>query len=83
VDVVSSTLPLAAELAEAAAALDTDPLRWLLTGGEDHALAATFPAGTALPEGWVVIGAVRAGSGVTVDGQRYDGPAGWDHFGDR
>ena len=27
-------------------------LAWVLTGGEDHALAATFPPGTALPPPW-------------------------------
>ena len=32
-------------------------LAWVLTGGEDHALAATFPPGTALPSRWTVIGA--------------------------
>ena len=43
-------------------------LEWVLTGGEDHALVATFPPGTALPGRWRVIGEVRAGAGVTVDG---------------
>ncbi|WP_028924798.1 thiamine-phosphate kinase [Pseudonocardia acaciae] len=83
VDVRAAALPVAPELARAAAALGADPLRWLLTGGEDHALAATFPAGIALPalpEGWTPVGTVRAGAGVTVDGEPYDGAAGWDHF---
>jgi thiamine-monophosphate kinase len=69
-------------LAAAAAALDgADWLRWALTGGEDHALAATFPAGTELGRAWQVIGSVGAGEGVRVDGQQYPGPAGWNHFG--
>ncbi len=55
-------------------------LRWALTGGEDHSLAAAFPAGTALPARWAVIGQVREGQGVLVDGQPYRGAAGWDHF---
>jgi thiamine-monophosphate kinase len=56
-------------------------LRLALTGGEDHAFAATFPQDTALPEEWRVIGGVTAGPpGVVVDGRPYDG-AGWDHFG--
>jgi thiamine-monophosphate kinase len=42
------------------AALGGDPLAWVLTGGEDHALLATFPPGAALPDGWTVIGSVRA-----------------------
>jgi len=56
------------------------PLVWMLTGGEDHALAATFPAGTALPAHWTVIGQVRQGRGVRVDGQVFLGRPGWDHF---
>jgi thiamine-monophosphate kinase len=57
-----------------------EALSWVLTGGEDHALAATFPAGTALPPRWRVIGQVRPGQGVLVDGQPWAGAAGWDHF---
>ena len=55
-------------------------LAWVLTGGEDHALAATFPRGTALPPRWTVIGQVNDGAGVLVDGQAWAGSAGWDHF---
>jgi thiamine-monophosphate kinase len=55
---------------QVAAALGADPLAWVLTGGEDHALLATFPSGAALPEGWAVVGEVRAGTpGVTVSGE--------------
>ena len=32
------------------------------------------------PGGWTVVGAVGEGSGVTVDGEEYDGPTGWTHF---
>jgi len=55
-------------------------LGWMLTGGEDHSLAAAFPPGTKLPGRWRVIGAVREGTGVTVDGAVRDGPGGWEHF---
>jgi thiamine-monophosphate kinase len=55
-------------------------LDWVLTGGEDHALVAAFPPGTALPARWQVIGEARAGTGVTVDGVPHQGPAGWQHF---
>lgn len=50
-----------------------------LTGGEDHALVATVPVGTALPDGVVRIGTVRSGSGVSVLGHA---PAerSWKHF---
>lgn len=81
VDVRSAALPVPDVLAEVAAALDADPMRWLLTGGEDHALAATFPPGAVLPVGWTPIGLVDTGSAVSVDGVSYDGAAGWDHFG--
>ncbi|MFB9234260.1 thiamine-phosphate kinase [Plantactinospora siamensis] len=68
------------QMSDAAQALGVDPYDWMLTGGEDHALAATFPARVALPDGWRPVGRVGVGSGVTVDGQPYAGPPGWDHF---
>ncbi len=55
-------------------------LGWVLTGGEDHSLAAAFPAGTRLPPRWKVIGIVAQGHGVLVDGQLWAEPPGWDHF---
>jgi thiamine-monophosphate kinase len=55
-------------------------LDWVLTGGEDHALAATFPPGTALPPRWRVIGAASRGQGIAVDGQPWVSARGWDHF---
>jgi len=61
-------------------ALNVDPLRWLLTGGEDHALVATFPSASDVPAGWAVIGRVREGEGVQVDGAPYP-HQGWDSFG--
>ena len=56
------------------------PLAWMLTGGEDHALAATFPPATELPPHWQVIGHVSRGHGVRVDGRPFQGRPGWDHF---
>jgi thiamine-monophosphate kinase len=53
-----------------------------LTGGEDHALLATFPAGVALPGGFRRIGAVREGSGLLIDGREYGERGGWDPYGD-
>jgi thiamine-monophosphate kinase len=59
---------------------------WVLSGGEDHGLLATFPAGGALPDGFRAIGRVLAGDGarpagtVTVDGDAPGVAAGWDHF---
>jgi thiamine-monophosphate kinase len=62
-----------------AAATGSDPMALVLGGGEDHPLLATFAPG-AVPDGWTVVGDVREGEGVTVDGAEYDGPAGWTHF---
>ncbi|TYB43300.1 thiamine-phosphate kinase [Actinomadura chibensis] len=61
------------------AVLGPDGLRHALTGGEDHAFAATFPAGAALPPSWTRIGTVTEGTGVRVDG-REPPPGAWDHF---
>ena len=63
----------------------SEALRWVLSGGEDHSLAATFPPGTRLPPRWRVIGTVRPGGGrpghgVVVDGQPWAQAPGWDHF---
>jgi thiamine-monophosphate kinase len=81
IDVSSGLLPADGELARAAAALGLPgSLAWRLTGGEDHALAATFPPGTALPADWHVIGTAAAGAGVLLDSEAFRGPGGWDHF---
>ncbi|MFF2623278.1 thiamine-phosphate kinase [Oerskovia jenensis] len=67
------------ESAGEASALARD---WVLTGGEDHGLLATFPVGTALPGPFRAVGrVVAAGPSVTVDGAapRAHG-VGWDHF---
>jgi thiamine-monophosphate kinase len=81
IDVRRDALDLPDQLRDAAQALGADAYAWLLTGGEDHALAGTFPAAAALPDGWRPIGRVLDGGGVTVDGEPHAGPAGWDHFG--
>lgn len=72
----------------AATALGADAGTWLLGGGEDHGLLATFPAGVRLPVGFRRVGVVRerepGGPDVTVAGDAVaDAPAalGWDHFG--
>jgi thiamine-monophosphate kinase len=81
VDVLANRLDIPAQMRDVARALGADPLNWVLTGGEDHALVATFPAGTALPARWRVIGRVHPGKGVTVDGRDPGLQGGWDHFG--
>jgi thiamine-monophosphate kinase len=56
----NACLDPAGTLQQVASALGADPMSWVLTGGEDHALVATFPPRVALPEGWTAVGAVRA-----------------------
>lgn len=56
---------------------------WVLTGGEEHALAACFPG--APPDGWDPIGSahrrvVGEWPSVLVDGHAWAGSSGWDHF---
>ncbi len=77
----SDAFDVPAPMRDAGSALGVDPLQWVLAGGEDHAFAATFPAGTVLPEGWRVIGEVVDGEGVLVDGAPWEGPGGHVHFG--
>jgi thiamine-monophosphate kinase len=81
IDVDSAALDVSDPLTAAAHRLGTDPLTWVLTGGEDHALAATFPSEVRLPSDWHVIGRVYTGPPqVRVNGMEYRGPAGWQHF---
>jgi len=81
IDLQRSAFEVPDVMADAARALGVDPYTWILAGGDDHALLATFPPDATLPPGWRQIGTVGAAGGVTVDGKRYeDGPAGWDHF---
>jgi thiamine-monophosphate kinase len=82
IDVRSASLPVHQRLLDVSSALGADPMRWVLTGGEDYALAATFPSARSVPTGWTAIGAVSPGSGtVLVDGKPYDAPTpGWTHW---
>ncbi|TDE59546.1 thiamine-phosphate kinase [Nonomuraea mesophila] len=70
---------VAEPVAVAAKEVGADPLEWVLTGGEDHALAAVFPSEVSLPASWQVVGHVVEGAGVVVRGREV-GRRGWDHF---
>jgi thiamine-monophosphate kinase len=73
--VVRACLEPVGPLQQVGGALGADPMAWVLTGGEDHALVATFPSWVELPEGWAAIGTVRkAGKnpGVLVNGEPGD-----------
>ncbi|UUL75088.1 thiamine-phosphate kinase [Pseudarthrobacter sp. Fe7] len=75
---------LADLLAPAAARLGADAAQWVLGGGEDHGLLATFPVDVQLPPGFTAIGSIHAlgsdeGPGVLIAGRAAD-TGGWDHF---
>ncbi len=55
-----------------------------LTGGENHALLATFPNAADLPSGFRAIGRVlpAASAPLTVDGRPFDARGGWDPYAD-
>ena len=80
IDIARSAFEVAEPLQAVGAALGADPMQFILGGGDDHALLATFPSAKKVPKGWTVVGSVAAGEGVTVDGAPYDGPTGWTHF---
>ena len=71
-----------------ARALGVDPLNWVIGGGEDHGLLATFPPQIKLPQGFRAVGSVHVAatnSGndrVGLDGVKLSVSAGFDHFGD-
>lgn len=80
-DIETSDWEVPEPMAAAASAYHVDPREWMLTGGEDHALLATFPANAVIPEAFRVIGRVRAGEPeVTVDGVSQPSGGGFQHF---
>lgn len=60
--------PIPPVLRDVGAALNIDPLSWILSGGEDHALLATFPAAVEPGHPWRLVGWVEDGAGVAVAG---------------
>jgi thiamine-monophosphate kinase len=79
IDLRRDALEPAAKLRDVSSALNADPMMWVLGGGDDYALVATFPNETRLPDSWQVVGMVNEGSGVRVDGLRW-AHAGHQHF---
>jgi thiamine-monophosphate kinase len=80
IDVATAALAVDHDaLAALATVTGHDPWTWVLGGGEDHALVATFPA--APPAGWRRIGVVLDGPArVLVDGSAWRGSPGWQSF---
>ncbi|WP_028646896.1 thiamine-phosphate kinase [Nocardiopsis sp. CNT312] len=91
IDLVPSALRPAPALLEAVLALGADRTEaeaaareLMVGGGEDHALAATFPPGDGLPAGWTRLGTVEEttepGTDPVTVGGRVPRLRGWDHF---
>jgi thiamine-monophosphate kinase len=80
IDIRREAFDIPDQMRDAASALGVDPYLWVLAGGDDHALAATFPPDAELPPSFRVIGSVHEGTGVTVDRKPWQGGTGWDHF---
>ena len=84
IDLRRDAFEVAEPLQAVAAATGADPYTFILTGGDDHALAATFLDAKSVPEGWLVIGRVEQADhdqiSVLVDGAVWETPAGFDHF---
>jgi thiamine-monophosphate kinase len=84
IDLDSASFDVPTQMADIGKAVGVDPLQWVLTGGEDHAIVATFPPQRQLPARWRRVGEVTGPSPtgqVTVDGAAWAAGAGWDHFG--
>lgn len=88
VDLNPTAFELPQRMVEIASALGKDPLSWVLAGGDDHSLVATFPPSPGVPSGWVGVGHVVEQRGdvdglpvppVTVGGVD-SGLSGWRHF---
>ncbi|GAA4952273.1 hypothetical protein GCM10023238_18310 [Streptomyces heliomycini] len=72
IDIRSGTIDIPSQMNDIGQAVGVDPMQWVLTGGEDHAIVATFPPDVKLPARWKVIGEVLNPSAlpqVTVDGR--------------
>ncbi|MCW2523175.1 MAG: thiamine monophosphate kinase [Frankiales bacterium] len=79
IDLRGEALTPNSKVRDVASALNVDPMTWVLTGGDDYALVATFPNFASLPPEWTAVGLVREGSGVRVDGLRWS-EGGHEHF---
>lgn len=86
IEIDTEKIVVPAELVSTAAAFGADPMAWILSGGDDHALVASFPPKKRLPAGFTVIGKVTVDpvGEVLVDGvpyrDAYEVSPGFQHF---
>lgn len=85
IDLDVSALTVAEELVSVASAFNVDPLEWITSGGDDHAIVATFDAKAKLPSGFIPFGQVDSvepgrESGVYVKGRLVTNRGGHEHF---
>jgi thiamine-monophosphate kinase len=85
IDLDPNAFEIPEPVATVAEALGSDPIRFMLTGGESYALAALFSPRSELPEGWTKVGVARYPElgeepTVLVDSGPFDGPPGHQHF---
>lgn len=83
IDLDSTAFPISEWVSTVADALGTEPLRYVLTGGDDYALVGSFRGD--IPVGWTRIGVTREPEqgdepAVLVDGAPYEGVQGHQHF---
>lgn len=80
-----AAFPVPDALRDVGRAMHINPLGWILTGGDDHALLACFPSQIELPAPWRGVGWVDHGSGVSVAGLPDEGRelagSGFAHWG--
>ncbi|MGJ9411221.1 thiamine-phosphate kinase [Aeromicrobium sp. CF4.19] len=83
IELDSGTLEVGEPVETVAGALGREAMDFVLTGGEDFALVATFSHRSVLPEGWRPIGRVVESGGaprVLVDGEEHQGDGGHRHW---
>ena len=81
-DLERSRLPVSRDLEAFARSRDVAHWKWVLHGGEDYQILFTFPREhdpVFAAAGIAVVGEVRAGHGVYLDGEMLI-PEGWDHL---
>jgi thiamine-monophosphate kinase len=85
IDVDPAAFAIDQALKDVGAAIGVDPLSFVLTGGDDNALAGCFPPDVDLPARWRMLGQVAAAeaageAAVTVGGAAYEAAPGYTHF---